>query len=819
MSVVGLDFGSTNCVIASAGRGGVDVLLNGNSNRLNPNMSAFNGSTRSCGENASSTATSNYKNTITSMKRLIGLKFSSDLAQRELKLCPFKGVENGSNGGVAVEVSYENSTKVIAIESALAMMISHMSGISAGANSNVVPQDWVIACPSFYSDQQKRSFLDACEIVGVNCLRLMHESTASALAYGIFKDIKKEFKEGEPTYTMFIDMGSTQYTVSIVSYTPAKLTVLSTHFDANLGGRDFDMKIADWAVQEFTAKHKNAPSPETSPKAMLKLRAACEKAKKTLSPSGVKEARINLECIIEEYDFNGKLTAEKFEEFSADLLARLEGPILRCLEESKVPLDKIDTVELIGGGTRVGCVKRALSRVLKLDASKNNNGLSTTMNADEAVARGCALQSAILSPRFKVLPYEIVERQVQAVKVSWEGEAEEDEGEEGGGNEVVMFERGSNFNVTKRVTLKKSGDFTVKASYNDIPAGSDTLASSTPTDLCTFKISAPVSDAPTKIRVNVKQDLSGIITLSSAQSMEELPPDPEPEVKEGEEGKEGTEQKDDEPAPAPKKKYKKSNLAFTTETYMRYNKDAMDKAVEDEARMANADRIVAETAAKRNDLESYLYSMRDKIIGELKDFCTEDESSTFSKALEDAEEWLYSDEGFDSTKSVYTTKLDDVKKFGTPIERRQVETNARQTTISSLKGSLETYKKFVQSSDDKYAHITDDERDVCRKATNDAESWLYEMIEKQSELAQSADPVLTLNMISMKQKEVADAVNPIMHKPKPLPPKEEPKEEEAKEESKDETKTEDKPKEGETPMQTDEVPPPPEADTAPMQTE
>lgn len=284
----------------------------------------------------------------------------------------------------------------------------------------------------------------------------------AATAYGIFKDIKKEFKEGEPTYTMFIDMGSTQYTVSIVSYTPAKLTVLSTHFDANLGGRDFDMKIADWAVQEFTAKHKNAPSPETSPKAMLKLRAACEKAKKTLSPSGVKEARINLECIIEEYDFNGKLTAEKFEEFSADLLARLEGPILRCLEESKVPLDKIDTVELIGGGTRVGCVKRALSRVLKLDASKNNNGLSTTMNADEAVARGCALQSAILSPRFKVLPYEIVERQVQAVKVSWEGEAEEDEGEEGGGNEVVMFERGSNFNVTKRVTLKKSGDFTVK---------------------------------------------------------------------------------------------------------------------------------------------------------------------------------------------------------------------------------------------------------------------------------------------------------------------------------------------------------------------
>lgn len=251
---------------------------------------------------------------------------------------------------------------------------------------------------------------------------------------------------------------------------------------------------------------------------------------------------------------------------------------------------------------------------------------------------------------------------------------------------------------------------------------------------------------------------------------------------------------------------------------MRYNKEAMDKAVEDEARMANADRVAAETAAKRNELESYLYSMRDKIIGELKDFCTEEESSTFSKALEDAEEWLYSDEGFDSTKSVYMTKLDDVKKFGTPIERRQVEANSRQTTISSLKGSLETYKKFVQSSDDKYAHITDDERDVCRTACNSAESWLYEMIEKQSELPQSVDPILSVAQISAKQKEVADAVNPIMHKPKPLPPKEDPKKDVGAEE-KTEEKEEEKPKEEAGPMQTDEAPPPPEADTEPMQTE
>ena len=147
-----------------------------------------------------STATSNYLNTITSMKRLIGLKFSSPLAQAELSRCAFKAVENPDNGGVAVDVDYDGGRKVVPIETATAMMISHMSSIASAANSNVTPQDWVIAVPSFYSDYQKRSFLDACEVVGVNCLRLMHESTASALAYGIFKDIKKEVRKVPPLW-------------------------------------------------------------------------------------------------------------------------------------------------------------------------------------------------------------------------------------------------------------------------------------------------------------------------------------------------------------------------------------------------------------------------------------------------------------------------------------------------------------------------------------------------------------------------------------------------------------------------------------------
>lgn len=269
---------------------------------------------------------------------------------------------------------------------------------------------------------------------------------------------------------------------------------------------------------------------------------------------------------------------------------------------------------------------------------------------------------------------------------------------------------------------------------------------------------------------------------------------------------------------APKKKYKKTLLSFSTDTYMRLSKSDMDSTVELEARMANADRIAAETAAMRNELESYLYSMRDKMLGALKDYATEAEATTFSQALETTEDWLYSDEGFDTTKSVYCDKLKEVKGIGAPIEMREVETNTRQKSINSFKGSLELYKGFVQSSDEKYAHITDDEKDTCRAAISSAETWLYDMIEKQANVAQNVDPVLTVAMVGEKQKELTGKVTPVMHKPKPAPEKKEEVKEEAKEGAEEGKKEEGEGKEGgeETPMETEATPPEPPAEPANM---
>ena len=625
---------------------------------------------RSMGETAQISTHSNYKNTITTMKRLIGLPFTSPRAQAEMKRAPFKCLPiSHSSGGpdsVAVSVQLNNEEVILPIEAVAGMLIKHMGDIVAEKSAETsnadkkdfFPNDWVIAIPGFYNDAQRRALLAGCQIAGIEGVQmLMHEHTAAALAYGISKDRRKEFTKDEQTHVMFLDIGNSSYSCSIVSFEPGKLFVKSAHFDENLGGREFDLKIAEWIAETFEKKHKGKFSGKVMdrPKTVIKLLSAAEKAKKTLSPAGVKEARLHIEMLMDDLDFNATLTAKEYEEMCDPLLARLNPPIQAALAETGLSPKDLSSIEIVGGGSRVGCVKRTLAKILGLNVSATNNGLSTTMNADEAVARGAALQSAILSPNVKALPYEIVEAQPFPVKISWERDASEPVAAEGEGDEAknssVMFERNSNLNVVRRVTLLRSGEFVVAAAYDE-SAYKYNYHQGQSKDIVQFKIKAPEGN-DNKIRVNVKQDISGCIHLSSVQMVEEI------EEGEGEEAK-----------PA--------NLEFTEIRPMAWTKEEMDVSSKKEVAMTNVDRVVKETANMRNDLESYVYDMRDKIISEsqLAPYVTEDEKNAFSSLLETTENWLH-EEGCDATKSVYAGKLQALKVCGAPIEYRRQECKTR----------------------------------------------------------------------------------------------------------------------------------------------
>eukprot|EP00534_Pseudo-nitzschia_fraudulenta_P003036 CAMPEP_0201124808 /NCGR_PEP_ID=MMETSP0850-20130426/17444_1 /ASSEMBLY_ACC=CAM_ASM_000622 /TAXON_ID=183588 /ORGANISM="Pseudo-nitzschia fraudulenta, Strain WWA7" /LENGTH=812 /DNA_ID=CAMNT_0047392449 /DNA_START=66 /DNA_END=2504 /DNA_ORIENTATION=- len=777
MSVVGLDLGLQNCVLAAAGRGGVDVILNGNSNRLNPAMVNFDESRRMGEDVSGSTSISKFKTTIKNMKRLVGLAFDDPRAQKEIKRVPYECVPLAHSSGGPPSIGVKVADSTIPIEQVLGMIVHHMGMIaakksseSAGSNLTDVnalfPQDWVIAIPPYYTDAQRRAVLNGCKIVGIPGIqRLMHENTATALAYGIFKDIRKEFTKESPTNVMFVDMGASAYTVTIAAFEPGKLIIKSCNFDDNLGGRDFDEAIGNWVAAKFVEKYgkKLSCAPQDKPKVMLKIFAAAEKAKKTLSPQGVKEVFINLECLMDDLDFNIKLQKTEYEEMCAPLLAKLAAPIQKTLEEAKITSADLSSVEIVGGSTRIGFLKKKMLEILGVKT------LSTTMNADESVSRGAALQSAILSPRFKVLPYEIAEYGTLPLKLAWDEDKPEPAGDDVPTNSVVMFGRGLNFPIVRRVTLRRDGEFKIGCSY-DASAADYGLDSGATQEVSNWTIKAPAGEEK-KIRVNVKQDIHGIVQLSSAQMVEEIEEEEAPPKEEG---------KDGEPPAETKKKVKRTNLDYTVTKPLEWTDAEISKFTETETSMRNKDHVVKETGRMRNDLESYIYDMRDKITmdSSLGAYATQDEKDVFVKNSEATEHWLYED-GFDANKDVLAGKLGELKKLGGPVEKRAAEAEARPIAVAALQKNVDKYKKWLADAQasDNFTHITEEEFSTCHKKCDEVSNWLYEMLDKQGILAQNVDPAFSAAEVNAKSKGMTNVCSPIVHKPKPKPKVEPPKEE------------------------------------------
>merc|ERR1712194_36233 len=283
------------------------------------------------------------------------------------------------------------------------------------------------------------------------------------------------------------------------------------------------------------------------------------------------------------------------------------------------------------------------------------------------------------------------------------------------------------------------------------------------------------ADTDCKIRVNVKQDIHGSLTLSSAQMIEEIIEE-EPAV-EGVEAKSNEECGEakvavDEKPKEKKTKLKKTNLEFSVVRPLDWTEIEIQKEVEVEVAMANADRVVKETSDARNELESYIYDKRDKIASEsqLAPYCTEAEKTAFSTLLESFENWLYED-GFDATKSVYIKKIEELKKHGTPIENRQYEARTRPNAMTMLQKTIEKYTSWVNSSqgDAAFAHITDDERATCSDKLDKSSAWMYDTLDKQGSLAANVDPAVTVEQIYGTNKELNDTTSPIMNKPKPVP--------------------------------------------------
>jgi len=807
MTTVGFDFGNINCLIARCGRGGVDVLLNGASQRQNACMVSVQGKERFMGDEAKAIAFSNYKNTPLNIKCLLGKLFKEPETQAEMLRTPGITYKEMEDGSVGVELAYNDEPTVFSMEQLVAMMLAKLVNITLDATGSK-PGDCVISIPGFYTDAQRQAMLNACDISQLRCLRLLHEGTATALEYGMFKSAKGVFDAEKPQHVLFVDLGHASFSATVASYVTGKLTVRSAAYDRSLGGRDFDEVIARKVGAAFKAKHGADPWAADKPK--MKLLAAGEKAKKTLSPFGVTEARIGVECLMNDTDFNLTL---KLDEYVADcepLLARMAAPLMQAVAQSGVAPQDIATVEIVGGSTRLGFVKKRMSDILAgaglpVDKAALNDGLMTTMNADEAVSRGTAWQAALLSTRFRVKEFKVEDAVSFPVKLAWEPaaggaaaaapSAEDAEPEDGAAEgegavsssatSAVVFKKHEATPNAKKVTFRRSAAFSVTAAYDD--AALPDLPPGTNPAIRTFRVEVPAglppAEAAPKIRVHVQHTLHGMVAVSSAQLMEEIkeaeaaPAEAAP-AKDGEaaggeakDAKEG-DAKDGSEEPPKKKRFKKVDLVVTP-SEVGMSRARVELATEHEVKMAHQDKVIEETNAAKNEVEAYVYAQRDALVGDLKPFCTDAEKDDQEAALAAAEDWLYYGEGYENQKSVYVEKLSDLKKKGATAGFRQAEARNRGTCVKTLQASCEEYKAWLVASetDSAFAHVTDDEKASVRAACAAAEEWLFAGLEAQAKLADNVDPSLTTEDLTAKRRSLVEACKKVVNKPKPKPTK------------------------------------------------
>ncbi|KZV40816.1 heat shock 70 kDa protein 15-like [Dorcoceras hygrometricum] len=792
MSVVGFDFGNETGVVAVARQRGIDVVLNDESKRETPAIVCFGDKQRFLGTAGAASSMMNPKNTISQIKRLVGRQFSDPELQRDLKSLPFS-VTEGPDGYPLIHAHYLDELRTFTPTQVLGMVFSNLKSI-AERNLNAAVVDCCIGIPVYFTDLQRRAVIDAATIAGLHPLRLIHETTSTALAYGIYKT---DLPENEPLNVAFVDVGHASMQVCIASFKKGQLKILAHSFDRSLGGRDFDEVL----FQHFASKFKDEYKIDVyqNARACLRLRAGCEKLKKVLSANP--EAPLNIECLMDEKDVRGFIKREEFEQISIPILERVKKPLEKSLAEAQLTVENIHSVEVVGSGSRVPAIIKILSEFYGKEPRR-------TMNASECVAKGCALQCAILSPTFKVREFQVNESFPYAISLSWKNTASDlQNGAADNQQSAIVFPKGNPIPSVKALTFYRSGTFAVDAQYADV---SELQA---PAKISTYTIGPfhYTKDERAKLKVKVRLNLHGIVAVESATLLEEeeieVPvvkesaKDPEkmetdevqtdtatssnpdtdvnmqdaktdvPEAENGvpETGDKPSQMETDKKVEAPKKKIKKLNITVSEEVYGGLSALELQKAVEKEFEMALQDRVMEETKDKKNAVEAYVYEMRNKLHDKYHEFISDSDREQFISKLQEVEDWLYED-GEDETKGVYVAKLEELKKQGDPVEQRYKEYTERGTVIDQLNYCINSYREAALVDDPKFDHIDLSEKQKVLNECVQAEAWLREKIQNQDSLPKHATPVL----LSADVRKKADALDrfcrPILMKPKPAKP-------------------------------------------------
>ncbi|VEU22568.1 DEKNAAC103593 [Brettanomyces naardenensis] len=377
---IGIDLGTTySCVAVYDKTAGVEIIANEQGNRTTPSYVAFTPEERLVGDAAKNQAALNPANTVFDAKRMIGRAFNDENIQKDIKTWPFKVVDD--NGNPKVQVEYLGESKTFSPQEISSMVLTKMKE-TAEAKIGQPVQKSVVTVPAYFNDAQRQATKDAGAIAGMNVLRIINEPTAAAIAYGLGAG-----KTEKEKHILIFDLGGGTFDVSLLNITGGVFTVKATAGDTHLGGQDFDNNLLAFFQKDF--KKKTGLDISEDARALRRLRTAAEKAKRTLS--SVTQTTVEVDSLFDGQDFSTSITRARFEDLNSELFKSTLKPVDQVLKDAALGKSDVDEVVLVGGSTRIPKVQKLLSDFFE------GKQLEKSINPDEAVAYGAAVQGAILT--------------------------------------------------------------------------------------------------------------------------------------------------------------------------------------------------------------------------------------------------------------------------------------------------------------------------------------------------------------------------------------------------------------------------------------